>query len=59
MTSNNTNLFVACYIDALEEPFDPNKQYSQWPELPDLLLEEIFSYLTVQQRYYASLVSHF
>uniref|UniRef100_A0A336LJA2 CSON011768 protein n=1 Tax=Culicoides sonorensis TaxID=179676 RepID=A0A336LJA2_CULSO len=49
-------LIAACYIDAIEEPFDPNKEYSQWNELPDLLLEEIFSYLTVQERYYASLV---
>lgn len=51
------NFLLACYIDAIEEPFDPDKQYSQWSDLPDLLLEEVFSYLTVQQRYYASLVS--
>lgn len=29
---------------------------SQWCDLPDLLLESIFSYLTIRERYYASLV---
>lgn len=38
---------------------DPNREYSLWSELPDLLLEEVFSYLSVQERYYASLVSVF
>lgn len=33
------------------------KEYSTWNELPDLLLEEIFKYLTIRERYYASLVS--
>ncbi|XP_055920996.1 F-box only protein 39 [Eupeodes corollae] len=49
----------ACYIDVEEnddEDCDPNKEYSQWSILPDLLLEEIFSYLSVKERYYASLV---
>lgn len=30
--------------------------YSSWNYLPDLILEEIFSYLTIRERYYASLV---
>ena len=29
---------------------------SQWAYLPDVLLEDIFSYLTIRERYYASLV---
>ncbi|XP_060527532.1 uncharacterized protein LOC132702781 [Cylas formicarius] len=29
---------------------------SKWPHLPDLLLEQIFSYLSLRERYYASLV---
>ncbi|KAL0121925.1 hypothetical protein PUN28_007013 [Cardiocondyla obscurior] len=32
------------------------KQYSSWDQIPDILLEEIFSYLTIRERYYASLV---
>ncbi|CAD7088896.1 unnamed protein product [Hermetia illucens] len=48
----------ACYIDVEEEVdySDPNREYSHWHELPDLLLEEIFKYLEVRERYYASLV---
>lgn len=48
---------LACYIDIVEEPYDPDRVYSQWNDLPDLLLEQIFSYLTIRERYYASLVS--
>ncbi|XP_012270779.1 uncharacterized protein LOC105694559 [Orussus abietinus] len=33
-----------------------NKIFSSWDQLPDILLEQIFSYLTIQERYYASLV---
>ncbi|XP_020291858.1 uncharacterized protein LOC109858731 isoform X2 [Pseudomyrmex gracilis] len=32
------------------------KEYSAWDRIPDILLEEIFSYLTIRERYYASLV---
>ncbi|XP_012217085.1 uncharacterized protein [Linepithema humile] len=32
------------------------KEYSSWDQTPDILLEEIFSYLTIRERYYASLV---
>ncbi|XP_053595354.1 uncharacterized protein LOC103577916 [Microplitis demolitor] len=48
----------ALYIDIEEEPENKkrNKSYSAWDRLPDILLEEIFSYLTIRQRYYASLV---
>lgn len=49
---------AACYIDVdvEDEILDPNHEYSQWHLLPNLLLEEIFSYLDVKERYYASLV---
>ncbi|XP_077277156.1 uncharacterized protein LOC143905544 isoform X2 [Temnothorax americanus] len=32
------------------------KEYSSWDRIPDILLEEIFSYLSIRERYYASLV---
>ncbi len=53
-------LISACYIDIDEEiDFDdPNHEYSSWCNLPDILLEEIFSYLSVKDRYYASLVTY-
>lgn len=43
-------------MDALEDAYDPNRVYSDWHELPDLILEQVFSYLSIQERYYASLV---
>ncbi|XP_034951229.1 uncharacterized protein [Chelonus insularis] len=48
----------ALYIDIEKEndDDDKNKSYSSWNHLPDILLEEIFSYLTIKERYYASLV---
>ncbi|KYB25539.1 uncharacterized protein LOC658962 isoform X1 [Tribolium castaneum] len=47
----------AVYIDLEdEEQRDEDRQYSQWSELPDLLLEKIFSYLSIREKYYASLV---
>lgn len=51
-------LFPACYIDIDEEVDldDPNHEYSNWCNLPDLILEQIFSYLPVKDRYYSSLV---
>ena len=36
---------------------DPNHEYSNWCNLPDIVLEEIFSDLSVKDRYYASLIS--
>ncbi|KAK0167029.1 hypothetical protein PV327_004478 [Microctonus hyperodae] len=45
----------ALYID-IEESTDYRRSYSAWDKLPDILLEQIFSYLTIKQRYYASLV---
>lgn len=50
--------FIAVYID-LEVDEDRSKKgghYSQWSELPDLLLEKIFSYLSIREKYYCSLV---
>ncbi|XP_044271820.1 uncharacterized protein LOC123015857 isoform X1 [Tribolium madens] len=47
----------AVYIDLEdEEQRDEERQYSQWSQLPDLLLEKIFSYLSIREKYYASLV---
>ncbi|XP_014211697.1 uncharacterized protein LOC106641702 [Copidosoma floridanum] len=48
----------ALYIDLEEDDEDDKvgKSYSDWDQLPDILLEEIFSYLTIRERYYASLV---
>lgn len=34
---------------------DENLIISQWNDLPDLLLEEIFAYLNIRERYYASM----
>ena len=49
--------FVAIYIDIEdEEQREENRVYSRWFELPDLLLEKIFSYLSIRDKYYASLV---
>lgn len=47
------------YIDLEEEDTEEDKlykEYSRWDRIPDILLEEIFSYLTIRERYYASLV---
>ncbi|XP_053965282.1 uncharacterized protein LOC129245870 [Anastrepha obliqua] len=50
----------ACYIDIDESEDEAlavdDNNYSHWNTLPDILLEEIFSYLTYRERYYASLV---
>lgn len=53
-------LSVACYIeiDGDEDEgveLDENEVASNWNDLPDLLLEEIFAHLTIKDRYYASL----
>lgn len=52
-------LFTAIYIDIDEDDIDKDdgsKEYSRWADLPDLLLENIFSYLSMREKYYASLV---
>ncbi|XP_057653334.1 uncharacterized protein LOC130892106 isoform X1 [Diorhabda carinulata] len=55
-SSKNTGS-KAVYIDIENVSEDEeNKEYSKWSELPDLLLEEIFSYLEIREKYYASLV---
>ncbi|XP_074029741.1 uncharacterized protein isoform X2 [Leptinotarsa decemlineata] len=48
----------AVYIDIEEDrPCDyDTREYSKWSDLPDLLLEQIFSYLGIREKYYASLV---
>ncbi|XP_013117529.2 uncharacterized protein LOC106094839 [Stomoxys calcitrans] len=53
----------ACYIDIVDDnndegatSDDENRVYSEWNNLPDLVLEEIFTYLKPRERYYASLV---
>ncbi|CAG9819405.1 unnamed protein product [Phaedon cochleariae] len=48
----------AIYIDIEDSKTneDGNWEYSKWSELPDLLLENIFSYLGIREKYYASLV---
>lgn len=57
------NFFVAIYIDidltdeeSIEVEEKDDDYYSHWSELPDLLLERIFSQLNIRERYYASLV---
>jgi F-box protein 39 len=47
------------YIDSgveHKEPEDENHVYSQWNVLPDVVLEKIFGYLDIKERYYAALV---
>lgn len=45
---------LACYIeiddDGAYDEADENEIKSQWDSLPDLLLEQIFSYLTISER---------
>lgn len=35
---------------------EENETFSKWSVLPDILLEDIFSRLTIKERYYASQV---
>ncbi|KAG5674163.1 hypothetical protein PVAND_004147 [Polypedilum vanderplanki] len=42
--------------DDTEDEADESVIKSRWDSLPDLLLEQIFSYLTISERYYCSLV---
>lgn len=56
---NFDDYFAAIFIDIDEDDVkseDKVCEYSRWSELPDLLLEEIFSYLSIREKYYASLV---
>lgn len=51
---------AACYIEIDGDDdggcvVDENETPSQWNNLPDLLLEEIFGYLNIRERYYASM----
>ncbi|ALC41369.1 CG11044 [Drosophila busckii] len=49
----------ACYID-IEEDNDADSEHlgeeTRWSWLPNVVLEQIFTYLTPKERYYASLV---
>lgn len=45
-------------IEMKIEELDPNHVYSFWHLLPDLLLEKVFQYLTLCERYAASMVSN-
>ncbi|EDW48661.1 GM21995 [Drosophila sechellia] len=48
----------ACYIDVDEDEDQDTENMieSNWRYLPDLVLEQIFTYLTPKERYYAGLV---
>ncbi|KAL1494260.1 hypothetical protein ABEB36_009884 [Hypothenemus hampei] len=46
----------AMFIDIDQPECSTKNEYSQWNDLPDLLLEEVFSYLSIKERYYASCV---
>ncbi|CAG9808064.1 unnamed protein product [Chironomus riparius] len=47
----------ACYIEIDDDVFKrENEEDVQWANLPDLLLEQIFSYLSISERYYCTLV---
>ncbi|XP_076266889.1 uncharacterized protein LOC143200313 isoform X1 [Rhynchophorus ferrugineus] len=54
--SNKPAVGEAKFIDIDQPQDDEDKEYSRWNELPDLLLERIFAYLSIKERYYASLV---
>ncbi|KAK9732308.1 F-box-like [Popillia japonica] len=57
--SDECSCSSAIYIDIDEDDRDNDdgsKEYSRWADLPDLLLEKIFSYLSIREKYYASLV---
>lgn len=65
VSSKNKN-YPACYIDVDEDDSestdgadDSTKVYSNWCYLPNIVLEEVFSYLSPKERYYAGLVSSF
>jgi F-box protein 39 len=55
----------ACYIDIDDDQEEKDNEEirerssSGWSNLPDLLLEEIFNYLNLRERYYVSMVSPF
>ncbi|XP_069703251.1 uncharacterized protein [Periplaneta americana] len=48
----------AVFIDAEEDTSERSEKYtySYWSYLPDLILEKVFSYLSMRERYYASMV---
>lgn len=42
--------------DHEEEECESDDSLGNWAELPDLVIERIFSYLNIEKRYYGSLV---
>lgn len=47
----NNFIFPACYIEIDDDVFNRgNEEDVQWANLPDLLLEQIFSYLSISER---------
>ena len=68
--SGDSECCTACYIEVDENENetvdrsdendsnndDPDHCWTQWSNLPDHILERIFSHLTIKERYYASLV---
>ena len=60
LLSNFPVSFLACYIEIDEDDdegcvVDENEMPSKWSDLPNLLLEEIFSHISIKDRYYASM----
>lgn len=51
---SSLTFITACYIEIDDEEFlaseDESKSDSLWCNLPDLLLEEIYSYLSIRER---------
>ncbi|GLV34387.1 uncharacterized protein CBL_00314 [Carabus blaptoides fortunei] len=54
LDENDEAVFIDIDDEVKEE--EENKIYSRWSELPNLLLEKIFSFLSIREKYYASLV---
>lgn len=48
-------IILGIFIDTDEQKLPPDHEYSQWDLLPDIALGQIFSYLTIREKYWASL----
>ncbi|XP_069997731.1 F-box only protein 39 isoform X1 [Penaeus vannamei] len=53
---DRSSVLSSCRPVAARPEDDPEHKYSEWHLLPDLLLEQVFQYLTLCERYNASLV---
>lgn len=55
----NIFAFTAIFIDVEEErekiSAEEAIEYSDWDKLPDLILENVFSYLSMREKYWASM----